>query len=299
MGPISIIEMKRVVYSLYIDIPEEQLDNQNPYFWDTISKSKRTKIALKQNYQRLLDAKTKYCKQIGVDFKMFEYDKSYIQYEQYFKDAYPQITTYNIVNFYKIHLMYELSKEYDEILYLDFDVVPCTTMNFFEVWNVQQGICLYENNKDVNKRRRPIYKINHSVRSPTAKFYNAQAMLHEQGYSGANDVINTGIVGASAKHLAQLKYFENFTDTLDFMHRLTQEFEDTVYPPNIIKMFGYDNETLMSYKIQTNNVPVQWLDNQWHYFYDTELHIPSATKMLHAVNKKFDYVWRHYEKLDL
>ena len=298
MGPISIIQMKRAMFSLYIDIPDEQLDNQDPYFWDNISKSKRTKISLQENYNRLLDSKNNYADAIGVNFFMYEYDNNYLQYQNFFQQKYPQISTYNIVNFYKIHLLYELAKNYDEILYLDFDVVPCTGLNFFEVWDLQQGICLFENNKDVNKRRRPIYKINHSVRSPTAKFYNAQAMLHHQGYSGSNDVINTGIVGASAKHLEQLKYFENFSDTLDFMHKLTQDFEDTLYPPNIIKMFGYDNETLMSYKIRTNNVPVQWLDTKWHYFYDTELYIPSDTKMLHAVNKKFDYVWRHYEKLN-
>ena len=298
MGSISIIQMKRVIYSLYIDIPTSELDNQNPYFWDTISKSERTKIALNENYQRLLQVKQKYCNKINVDFKLYEYDSEYQQYEKFFKDQYPKITTYNILNFYKIHLLYELAKKYDEILYLDFDVVPCTNKSFFDAWDLSKGICLFENNKDVNKNKRPINRINHSVRSPTAKFYNAQAMLHDKGFSGANDVINTGIVGASREHLNQLDYFRDFGHTLSFMQRLTEEFEDTIYPPNIVKMFGYDNETLMSYRIRTNNVPVQWLDNTWHYFYDTEMHIPKETMMLHAVNKKFDFVWRFYEKLN-
>ena len=61
--------MKRVIYSLYIDIPSDQLDNQNPYFWDSISKSERTKISLKENYDRLLSVKQQYSKQIDVDFK--------------------------------------------------------------------------------------------------------------------------------------------------------------------------------------------------------------------------------------
>tara|TARA_R100000027_G_scaffold65139_1_gene59341 strand:- start:84 stop:959 length:876 start_codon:yes stop_codon:yes gene_type:complete len=288
--------MNKTVYSLYIDIPTKDLDNQNPYFWDNISKSKRTKIALKQNYKKLLDVKKKYCQNIGVDFHMFEHDQNYIKYEKFFKDQYPQITTYNIINFYKLHLMYELAKDYDQILYLDFDVVPCTDQSFFDVWDLSKGICLLENNKEVNKRRQPIDQINHSVRSPTAKFFNAQAMLHDQGYGGNNDVINTGIIGASKKHLQQLKYFDALAQDLDVMQKLTEEYNDTIYPPNIVKMFGYDNETLISYKIQTNNVPVQWLDAQWHYFYDAEMHIPQDTKMIHAVNKKFDFVWRFYEK---
>ena len=110
--------MNKTVYSLYIDIPTKELDNQNPYFWDDISKSERTKIALKQNYKKLLDVKKQYCHSIGVDFNMFGYDEKYIKYEKFFKDQYPQITTYNIINFYKLHLMYELAKDYDQILYL-------------------------------------------------------------------------------------------------------------------------------------------------------------------------------------
>ena len=297
MGPISITAMKRVVYSLYIDIPTSELDNQDPYFWDTMSKSERTKISLKQNYDRLLQVKQKYCDHIGVDFCMFEYDDAYRQYEQNFKDAYPQITTYNIVNFYKIHLLYELAKQYDEILYVDFDVVPTTNQSFFDQWDLNQGICLLENNKDVNKRKLKIYDINHSVRSPTAKYYNAQAMLYHQGHSGHNDVINTGIIGASSQHVADLKYFDQFEDTLALMTELREG--DGMYPPNIVNMFGYDNETVFSYKLQTTGVPVQWLDDEWHYFYDIEMHIPNNTKLIHCINKQFDFVWRFYEKCNL
>ena len=291
--------MNKVVYSLYIDIPSKELDNQNPYHWDTISKSARTKINLREHYKKLLSVKQKYCDTIGVEFKMYEYDNAYQQYQKYFKDKYPHITTYNIVNFYKIHLLYQLAETYDEILYLDFDVVPCTKESFFDVWNLSDGICLLENNKDVNRKKRPLHKINHGVRSPTAKFYNAQAMLHDQGYGGKNNVINTGIIGASKKYIQQVQYFDTFEEDLSVMHRLTKEFEDTLYPPNIVKMFGYDNETLMSYKLETQQVPVQWLDDVWHYFYDIEMHIPSQTKMIHAINKKFDYVWRFYEKCNL
>ena len=124
-------------------------------------------------------------------------------------------------------------------------------------------------------------------------------MLHEEGMRGDNDVINTGIVGASRQHLEQLGYFEGFESTLSMMRRLRQEDNDTIYPPNIVKMFGYDNETVFSYKLRLTQTPVQWLDDQWHYFYDTEMHIPKETKMLHAINKKFDFVWRFYEKCNL
>ena len=90
----------------------------------------------------LLNCKINYANNINVPFRMFEYDDTYKKYEENFRNNYPFITTYNIVNFYKIHLLYELSKEFDEILFLDFDVIPLTTDNFFDVWDLNKGICV-------------------------------------------------------------------------------------------------------------------------------------------------------------
>lgn len=47
--------MKRVIFSLYIDIPEDELDEQPPYPGDDISKTLRTKYVLKENYNFLRD----------------------------------------------------------------------------------------------------------------------------------------------------------------------------------------------------------------------------------------------------
>ena len=74
---------------------------------------------------------------------------------------------------------------------------------------------------------------------------------------------------------------------------------DCMYPKNITDTFGFDNETIFSYKLVSNEVPVQWLDRKWHYFYDTELHIPKDTKIIHAINKEFDYCWRAYERSNI
>jgi len=291
--------MKRVIFSLYIDIPSDELDYQIPYFWDTISKTERTKEIFAKEYSRLIETKQRYADKINVPFIMYEYDEQYKEYHSFFKENYPEITTYNIVNFYKIHLLYELAKEYDEILYLDFDVVPVTNESFFDFWNLSKGICLYNNNDSVNRKRKPLDKIKQSVRSPTAKYYNTQAMLIEDGYSPKNDVINTGIIGTNKKFLTQLDYYGDFKNTLKLMKKLKEENDYSLYPENLVKIFGYDNETIMSYKIKKNNIVVQWLDNNWHHFYDVELYIPNDVKLIHAINKRFDYVWRYYEKCNL
>jgi len=275
--------MKRVIYSLYIDVPENE-------FVDNIETNLNTKKQFKENYIKLLANKQWYADQLNVDFKIFEYE-DYIEYYNYFKKKYPYITTYNIINFYKLHLLCELSKSYDEILYLDFDVVCLTNENFFETWNLNKGICVY-NNSSLVKTIEAITERSQTIRSPTSKYYNTQAMLIEKGLNPKNKVINTGIIGANKDHINQLKYFDEFDNNLNIMTKLQSNFD--IFPKKIVDFFGYDNETLFSVKLIENNVPVQWLDNKWHYFFDTQGFIPKDTKFVHTINKKFDIVWRRY-----
>jgi hypothetical protein len=275
--------MKRVIYSLYIDVPENE-------FVDNIETNLNTKKQFKDNYIKLLANKQWYADQLNVDFKIFEYE-DYIEYYNYFKKKYPYITTYNIINFYKLHLLCELSKSYDEILYLDFDVVCLTNENFFETWNLNKGICVY-NNSSLVKTIEAVTERSQTIRSPTSKYYNTQAMLIEKGLNPKNKVINTGIIGANKNHINQLKYFDNFDNDLNIMTKLKSNYD--IFPKKIVDFFGYDNETLFSVKLIENNVPVQWLDNHWHYFFDTQGFIPKDTKFVHTINKKFDVVWRRY-----
>jgi hypothetical protein len=68
-----------------------------------------------------------------------------------------------------------------------------------------------------------------------------------------------------------------------------------LFPKKIADFFGYDNETLFAVKLKEKKVPVQWLDQDWHYFFDSQMFIPVTAKLIHAINKKFDLIWR---KLD-
>ena len=222
---------------------------------------------------------------------MYEYDEQYKTFEQNFLKDFPMFTGYEVINFYKIHLLYELSKTYDEILYLDFDVIPFTKehpreASFFNNWDLSKGICVYNNNDKVNKSM----NTSQSIRSPSAKYFNCHAMLHDQGFKPVNDVINTGIIGACKEDIIKLDFFGGFKDTIDLMTKL-RESKPGIYTQNIIDMFRYDNETIFSYKKQINNVPIQWLDDKWHYFFDIQGYIPDDTKLVHCINKDFDFVW--------
>ena len=290
---------KRAVYSIYIDVPEKEhyanasdmLLNKNDI------KVKKTRDNFIAHYQKLLDNKKAYCDSIDVPFFFYENDNEYKDYLKMFLSTYPEITGYEVVNFYKIKKLYDLSKEYDEILYLDFDAIPTTSLNFFDVWDLTKGICVYKNDDQI-RNHKPLHLLRQTTRSPTAKYYNAQAMLIESNRSPDNNVINTGIIGASKYHLEKLDYFKNFKETLSLMTKLRYD-KNSMYPKNIRDIFRYDNETIFSYKVKLNNVNIQWLDNEWHYFFNNQYYIPKETKIVHTINKDFDQVWSFCEKHNL
>jgi len=119
-------------------------------------------------------------------------------------------------------------------------------------------------------------------------------MLLEGNYSPNNDVINTGIIGARKEDVINLDYFGDFKDIIALMTSLRKD-TSGLYPQNIIDMFRYDNETIFSYKKEINNIDIQWLDDKWHYFFDKQNHIPKDTKIVHAICKDFDKVWKRYD----
>ena len=153
--------MSRVIYSLYIDIPEDDLDffDKNIIKKDQTPTNINTKNQFKEHYSKIIDNKKRYADNIGVDFHLHENDKDFKYYVKYFKTHFPFITMYNIVNFYKLELMNNYLVDHDEVLYLDFDAMPVTKDNFFEVWDLSKGIAVYNNNKNI----RPKYPFIRSI----------------------------------------------------------------------------------------------------------------------------------------
>jgi hypothetical protein len=278
----------KVIYSVYVDVPSKEHYGQSKQRNDTTEKANITVNAFKKHYTKLVESKRKYANDIGATFMMFGYDLRYQSFEQKLLKVCPDLTGYEVVNFYKIHLLEELSKDYDEILYLDFDAVPLTNESFFDRWDLTKGICVYNNNAQIVKDK----EVKHSIRSPSAKYFNCQAMLIDKGLGAKNDVINTGIIGACRDDILKLDFFGGFKDTIDLMTRLRSD--TSLYPQNIVDMFRYDNETIFSYKREINQVNIQWLDDKWHYFLDTQNFIPKEIKIVHCVCKDFDLVWRRY-----
>ena len=141
--------MKRVIYSVYVNVPPKEHFGNSKNQHDTVDKANVTINAFEKHYDRLVECKLIYAEYCESEFIMFTDDEQYRQFKRNFLLDFPELTEYEVINFYKIHLLTDLARKYDEILYLDFDVVPLTDEVFFDVWDLSNGICVYNNNKQV------------------------------------------------------------------------------------------------------------------------------------------------------
>lgn len=252
----------KAIFSIYVKIDDSNLDNPTNHKDSEIPKSKQTQILLEQYKDDLYKNKREYAKATGAEFILFERDEKY----ETFLKRFPDLSEYDVVNLYKIYLLDELTKQYDYVLYLDYDVVALKNIDFFEYVPVENAIgCFYstpesldilKDNSDYFKRYR------WDFRSPHSKYWNAHALLSEEDLDPENVIFNTGVIGASRKMMDKLDYFSDIDKTIQTMKNLK---ESSIYPEKVQAAFGYDNETIFSYKVKKNKVPIHQLERDWHY----------------------------------
>ena len=288
--------MSKIVYSIFIDIPNNKLDNPG-WFENGVQvvtdKSLQTKNSLLKNKDAIIERHSRYAKDIGADYKLYKGNVAYQEFVEMFESDFPEVSHYDIVNFYKHWVMKELASEYDAICYLDFDVVPNTNDSIFEAHDIENKFgCAHSNALAAWGKVIAPKNYNTCIRNPSTKYWNAHAMLLEEGYQPDNDVFNTGIMVASSAMVHKLGYFENFRENLDIMTGLKED-EDSMYPRNIQRVFGYDNETLYSYLVHSKEIPIEYLNGPWHYIVDERIkhggQADTSAKLYHCINKKMEW----------
>ena len=255
----------KVVYSLYIHIENDQLDETRAYNGDTIPKSKRTQLSLAKYYDQLTENKRQYAKSIGAEFILYERDDDYENFCLKYKNEFT--TEYDLVNLYKIYLMDQLADKYDYVLYLDFDVHCRKNIDIFNTLDCSHFMqCNYSDDAELNIMNEKSYVKNYKFdsRNPHSKYWNTHALLAEYGIEINPYVFNTGIMAASKHIIKKLDFFDDLSDILYLMTELKND-EFSMYPDNIRESFGYDNETIFSFKIFENNVNHSNLNKRWHY----------------------------------
>ena len=256
----------KVVYSLYIRIKDANFDDSGSVPGEpNVLKPKRTQEKMDYYYDQLIADKKRYAESIGAEFIMFERDK---MYEDFLK-KYSNMSEYDTINLYKIFLLEKLADKYDLVLYLDFDVYCRRDIDIFNTINCTNFLrCNFKTTYDLNINNTLFYFSNYikDFRHPESKYWNTHALLSECDLDIDNAcVFNTGIIAASSEMIKSLDFFGDLEEVIEMMTELKED-EASMYPPQIQKAFGYDNETIFAFKIIANNVNYKDLDDKiWHY----------------------------------
>ncbi len=280
--------MANVIYSIYVNIDKVDHDILNEgYPGESLNKSEKTQQAFKKYYQRLIDCKVEYAKDCNANFILYESPEHYLEFSDWCKKILPSMSKYNIINFYKFYIADQLVKKYDNVLYLDFDVIPHTTENFFDVWDCQNNFVIATSPRDISLEYliRSGLKIN--FRSPDAKRINSVLLLNEHGYSTDIEAYNTGIMGFSLKTNNQLNYFDDFSNVINDMSNLKN---DESFPENVRGALGWDNETLFGFRSVQHELPIQELDDKWHCIIEQKMRFKA--RLGHYIHKKFELHWK-------
>ena len=218
--------MKRIIYSIYTDSLNEHI---------SINDFKRSQFKKYKN--KIIECQKRYAKICNADYKIFNTKNK----------------NYDDVQFEKIFLLEKLSNTYDEILYIDFDVIPSTNKSFFEEFNLD-NICLH-------------YTLN-----PKWKIEQKKLMLAQEGISSNDKIANTGVLAMNKRTISALNFSKK-------IHSIKKEYSD--YKPN--------NEVYMSYILEKYKIPYTEIGLQWNFILDDVFPQQSAAAhLLHYVNKKFE-----------
>jgi len=252
--------VKRIIYSIYTNKLDEHM-SANDYKRSQFEKYKSQITESQKHYANI-------CK---ADYNLFETD----------------ITDYDKVQFKKILLLEELSNDYDEILYFDFDVVPQTNKIFFDEFDLN-NICAHSLNRVLVEKviRKKLVRDDFDKMNMFIKTCCKCAMLLHDDISGNEYIMNTGVLGANKKAISNLK----FSERMNIMSKkFNQAVEDNLYPEEINKWWMPNNEVYMSYLLERYNIPHTNIGMQWNFMLDGYSPKPSsAAHVLHHIRKEFE-----------
>ena len=291
--------MKRVIFSIHIDLESKKLDKQlGPYWaWEVEDRSTKTKRVMNEYSEMLINNKQNYANLHNCDYFHYTNGKDYEQFRDLMYSYCQEQNEYHVVNFYKLWKMEKLSEEYEEVLYVDFDVLFETGENFFEEHDLNKGIHVHLEDYHEEALKYVARWSNEKLylRSMINKYFIAHALCSHDFMSPRVPITNTGIIGASRKHIKQLDYFKNLEEILNNITFFKTD-PDSMYTDNIKETMDYNNEPIYSYLLAKNNVPSVNINGPWHRILDHTVenrkqYLSLDRKMTHFITKRFEW---HY-----
>lgn len=254
--------MKRIVYSVWDELTEPHVSSDE-------YKQKQLKKYIDILKQRQRD----YADICHADYHVFSAGPS----------------KYQDIQFYKLHKLEELAKEYDEILYLDMDVIPNTSKNIFDSFDLSKI--------SYHAKEPPFFPNFHnktfdqaigrmSYMSSWVKLLIKKAMLNIDDIDGNDLISNTGVIVTSGEAIKRLEFMDKLEKASECYY---EAMEDNFYPQKIVDVWTQNNEVFLSYIVERYDVETNEIGIQWNYILDNKVtEYTSAAYFIHQVNKEFD-----------
>ena len=242
--------MSRIIFSIYTNNIDTDHSSTNAY--------KRNQFEVYNDM--IWNAQKEYADLCGADYTCLTASHS----------------SFDDVQHQKMKQLEDFCRVYDEILYIDFDVIPQTDLNWFEEHDMNVINCYW------NQKQRENYfgKMNVYTKTQAKK-----AMLLLDNELSNDKIINTGVIGGGSSIISRLRYRERLAycnNLLDFAKN------DPMYPEEMSSMWESNNEVYTSYIIERYRIPNHEMSIAWNFMLDELCPKPtSAAHFLHHVNKDF------------
>ena len=287
------MQFRKVIVSLYIDFHPENLILDPPLEGETISQKVKGSNNFLIHHEELINRHKKYAESIGADYIIFNDMIEYLKYEKQIVSMIPEglpWDRFDLVNFFKLSLLEKLAKDYDEIIYIDLDLIPNTSEDLFDIFDLQTNqfisfnyaSFMNETYEDLKKK----YGNQNIYRHPLIKREATNRILN---VPNNKDIYCTFIIGITKEMIKTLNLKPNEDLPLLFAELRKLHNEDP--------WFAVDNETYLIYKIIKENINVKHIPNEAGIEFVWSLKdlekISSETKFIHVVSKDFEDVLKY------
>lgn len=181
------------------------------------------------------------------------------------KEKFPYVSVFDIIQYYKIRLMGIFAEKYDNVLYMDFDVIygTKTPPNIFKTYDFSKGIVIRK--KSYNKFADGQYDVMpHSRKAYISNFLcNINQIIYNYDGNQYDDMMynyNTGLVGINKYHYESLNYFDHLEKNIPKLSII--EFEENY--DLIGNTIRYSNEAMFTYCILKEGLFTQDLGLEWN-----------------------------------
>lgn len=257
-----LIFMKRIIYSIWADVHRHT------------SSPQEKKDAFAKYKDRLISAHKDYANLCNAEYHCFT----------------PSIPDYDDLQFEKLYRFEDLANEYDEVVYLDLDVIPTSAQNIFDKHATHKYVGAHFIDTKPNWGERVygdwwIDTIDFDKMNMVVKACCKNAMLLLEGISGNNQIANTGVLVGNKNSIEDFRLSER----LDYADTIFDEaLVDNIYPKEIASSFSRNNEVYFSFIKEFYKIPINPIGLSWNWIIDNTFSTKHLGASLHhVVNKDF------------